>query len=76
VLTELDPVVNVKTKHFLVVEEVQQVKHALGSAVGKPSGCDKKTKSINQLCAVEVQKEKKSSGKKDKKFSSKKRQKK
>ena len=46
------------------VGEVQHVKPALGRAVGKPTGCGKKRKSINLLCGVEVEKEKKSVGKK------------
>jgi hypothetical protein len=55
------------------VEEVQQVKQVLGRVVGKPTGCGKKTKSINKLCAAEVDKDKKSRGKKEKKLSGKKR---
>ena len=54
------------------VEEVQQVKQALGRAVGRPTGYGKKKKSINLLCAVKVEKDKKASGKKDKKSSAKK----
>ena len=36
----------------------------LGRAVGRPSGFGKKRKSINKLCALEVEKQKKPSGKK------------
>ena len=54
------------------VEEVKQVKQALGRAVGRPTSYDKKKKSINLLCAVKVEKDKKASGKKDKKSSAKK----
>lgn len=50
------------------------VKPALGRAVGKPSGFGKKTRSINELCVVECDKEKKTRGKM-KKTSGKKRQK-
>ena len=57
-------------------EEDLAVVEVLGRAVGKPTGHAKKTRNINKLCAVEVDKEKKSSGKKEKKLSGKKRPKK
>ncbi|KAE8783355.1 hypothetical protein D1007_43261 [Hordeum vulgare] len=57
---------DVKPKRAQEVEEVHQVKHAevLGRAVGRPTGCGKKTRSINKLYVVEVENSKKSSGKK------------
>ena len=73
---EPDLAVVVQTEQDPDVEEVQQVKEVLGRAVGKPTGCGKKTKSINKLCAAEVDKDKKSSGEKEKKLSGKKRPKK
>ena len=76
VQTEHDLAVVVQTEQDPDVEEVQQVKEVLGRAVGKPTGRGKKTKSINKLCAAEVDKDKISSGKKEKKLSRKKRPKK
>ena len=66
----------VQTEPHVAVEEVQQVKEVLGRAVGRPSGYGKKRKSINLLCAVQAEKEIKASGKKEKKPSCKKRQRK
>ena len=62
---------NHETEPQVADEEVQQVKEVLGRAVGRPSGYGKKRKSINLLCVVE-----KPSGKKEKKSSCKKRQRK
>jgi hypothetical protein len=36
-----------------VQTEDVNVEHALGRSVGTPSGCGKKTRSINKLCAAE-----------------------
>jgi hypothetical protein len=66
----------VQSEPDVAVEEVQQVKQVLGRAVGRPSGYGKKRKIINMLCAVEAEKEMKASGKKEKKSSCKKKQKK